>query len=243
MRLKNVTFDAWLKNHGKKAPEERWLRELYPWPVLAQVDCDEKNIERKQFIIYDEVHYEVTLKSVRWQPLPHSTFRYRLLVETDGLGWHGRPFSDQFDMCATPEGDFVTLFHAAKKEPLEKIARAFFGRRWNSIDAQLFKNLAVSRFLAASIVGQVVVHAFADSALTHYPTTRLVVGMAPMFSEGSKLWIGHRFFSEHAYAWARLNARNASRVIAVYFADTTDHTPRVGTLASRNQAPQNGAQD
>ena len=44
MRLRDVTFAAWLRSHGEKDPEERWLRELYPWPVLAQVDCDAKNV-------------------------------------------------------------------------------------------------------------------------------------------------------------------------------------------------------
>lgn len=220
MRLRNVTFDTWLQSHGGKTAEERWLRELYPWPILAQVDCDAKNVGRTQRIAYDGAHYEVTLVSVRWQPPPRGTFRYRLRVESDGLGWHARSFSDEFDMCGTPEGAFVTLFHAKTEEPLEKIARAFFGRRWNSLGAQPFKSLAVSRFLAASIVGQVVAEAFPDPSLTHYPGARLVGGMAPMFAKGSELWIGHRFFSEDAYAWARRSAGSASRVTVLYFADT-----------------------
>ena len=123
-------------------------------------------------------------------------------------------------MCGTSEGAFVTLFHAKKKEPLERIARAFFGRRWDSLGTQPFKNLAVSRFLAASIVGQVVTEAFPDSTLEHYPGARLVGGMAPMFAKGSELWIGYRFFSENAYAWARRSAGSVARVIVLYFADT-----------------------
>jgi hypothetical protein len=94
LRLRNVTFATWLRSHDKKAPEERWLRELYPWPVLAQVDCDEAQVGRPQRIAYDGVEYDVTLKSIRWQP-KHGTYRYRLLVESDGLGWHARSFSDE----------------------------------------------------------------------------------------------------------------------------------------------------
>ena len=207
------------------------MRELYPWPVLAQVDCDAKNVGRTQRIAFEGTHYEVTLESAQWQPPPLGTFRYRLRVESDGLGWHARSFSDEFDMCGTSEGAFVTLFHAKRKEPLEKIARAFFGRRWNSLGAQPFRSLAVSRFLAASIVGQVVEQAFPDPALSHYPGARLVGGMAPMFAKGSELWIGYRFFSEDAFAWARRSAGSASRVIVLFFADTkyqfrTDLPPR-----------------
>ena len=167
----------------------------------------------------DGVDYEVTLKSVRWQP-QHRTFRYRLLVESEGLGWHSRSFSDEFDICGAPDGTFVTLFHTKKEEPLEKIAKAFFGRRLDKLSADSFRTLAVSRFLAASIVGQVAEQAFPEVALTHYPEARLVGRASPMLASGDDLWIGYRFFSEDAYAWARRSAGSASRVVALYFADT-----------------------
>ncbi|MDA1055212.1 MAG: hypothetical protein O3C40_32725 [Planctomycetota bacterium] len=220
MPLRNVTFANWLRSHGQKDPEERWLRELYPWPVLAQVECAATHVGRAQRIVYDGVEYEVTLKSVRFQP-KHDTWKYRLLVESDGLGWHSRSFSDEFDMCGAPDGSFVTLFHAKTEEPLEKIARAFFGRRWGDLSTDSFKTLAVSRFLAASIVGQVAEKAFQAVPLTHYPEARLIGGgTAPMLASGRDLWLGYRFFSENAYHWARRSAGNASRVVALYFADT-----------------------
>src|SRR5262249_46358374 len=53
-----------------------------------------------------------------------------------------------------------------------------------------------------------------------YPGARLLGGAAPMFASGRDLWVGYRFFSEDAYAWARQSAGSASRVVAVYFADT-----------------------
>ena len=40
--------DSWLRSHGQKAPEERWLRELYPWPVWLRWGCDPQNIGRTQ---------------------------------------------------------------------------------------------------------------------------------------------------------------------------------------------------
>ena len=61
---------------------------------------------------------------------------------------------------------------------------------------------------------------FRSFALTHYPGSRLVGGISPMFASGSELWIGYRFFSEDAYAWARRSTGNASRIVALYFADT-----------------------
>jgi hypothetical protein len=139
-------------------------------------------------------------------------------------------------MCGSSDGAFVTVFHTKKEEPLEKIAKAFFGRRWGNLSGYSFKSLAVSRFLAATIVGQVVEQTFGNFALTHYPGARLVGGLTPMFASGSELWIGYRFFSEGAYAWARRSAGNASRVIALYFADTkyqfrTDLPPGVEVQA------------
>jgi hypothetical protein len=219
VRLRNVTFPTWLQNHRDKAPEERWLRELYPWPVFAQADCDSEKVGRRQVISHDGADYDVTLESVRWQP-QHGTFRYRVFVESDGLGWHSRSFSDRFDLCGTPDGAFVTLFHTKTQEPLEKIAKAFFGRQWAEIQPDLFRTLAVSRFLAACLVGGIAEAVFRDDALTHYPEARLVGGAAPMFASGTDLWIGYRFFSEDAYAWARSATGSASRVVALYLADT-----------------------
>jgi hypothetical protein len=144
-----------------------------------------------------------------------------MLVESEGLGWHSRSFSDEFDICGTPDGTFVTVFHTEREEPLEKIARTFFSRTWDRLGSGSFRCLAVSRYLAASIVSQVVQDAFQEFPLTHYPGGRLLRGMAPMFASGRDFCVGYRFFSEDAYAWARRNARSASRVVGVYFADTT----------------------
>lgn len=105
----------------KPRREERWLRELYPWPVLAQVECGKELRSVRQRIRYDGAVYEATLRDVEWQPR-HGTFRYRVFVESEGLGWHSRPFADEYDMCGTPDGRFVTLFHRRKKEPLERVA-------------------------------------------------------------------------------------------------------------------------
>jgi len=115
---------------------------------------------------------------------------------------------------------FVTLFHAKSEEPLEKIAKAFFGRRWENLNVDSFRTLAVSRFLAAAIVGQVAENAFQSFQLTHYPQARLVGDTRPMLASGKNLWLGYRFYSEDAHDWARRSAGKATRVIALYFADT-----------------------
>lgn len=219
MKLRGVTFENWLRGHPEKAPRERWLRELYPWPVLARVDCDEAFVDTPQRITHDGVDYIATLLSIRWQA-DKGTHRYRVRVESDGIGWHARSFADNFDMVGAPEGTFVTLFHAAKEEPLEKIARAFFGRRWDSLDSRTFATLAVSRFLAASLIGEIATEAFAPIQLDHYPVARLAGSEIPMLASGDDLWIGQRFYSEDAFAWSRRNSSHARSVVGVYLADT-----------------------
>lgn len=220
MRLQNVSFAAWLASptHGEKPAKERWLRELYPWPVLAQVDCDEGLVGARQMILHDEVAYTATLRSVEWQS-EQGTFKYRVRVDSDGLGWHARSFADNYDMIGSRDGTFVTVFNVEKKEPLERIASAFFGRRWTDLAKQSHGTLAASRFLAADLVGRIAEEAYAPVALDHYPRARLVGG-APMLAHGDELWIGHRYYSEDAFAWARQNAGRARHVVAVYLADT-----------------------
>lgn len=222
MKLRNVSFDTWLRSpdHSGKDPEVRWLRELYPWPVLAQVDCDERLVGRVQPIEFDDADFDVTLVSRVWQP-EHGTFKHLLHIESDGLGWQSRPYSDDFYMCGKPDGEFVTVYHKKKtrEQPLKRTARAFFNRRWSSIDADSFANVAVSRFLAASLVADVAEQVW-GTALEHYPSARIVGGASPMLASGNDLWIGYRYYSEGAHAWARQFAGRASHVVALYFADT-----------------------
>jgi hypothetical protein len=219
MRLRDVTFQHRVQTHGQKQPKEKWLRELYPWPVLAQIDCDVKLINQPQRIFYDGAEFEATLKSIRFQS-DHGTYRYRVFVESNGLGWHCRSYADEFDICGTPAGQFVTLFNRKKEESLERIGRLFFNRNWTNLAPSVFKTLAVSRFLTACLTAEVVEEAFSKFSLSHYPQAQLTAGSAPMFADGDKLWIGYRFFSEHAYDWARRSARKAQNVLALYFVDT-----------------------
>ena len=222
MRLKGVSFANWVRrpSHAAKDPEERWLRELYPWPVLAQVECGESYVDNPQLIRIDGATYEATVQSARWQS-QHGTFKYRILIESDGLGWHSRAFSDRYDMCGTPDGRFVTVFHTSRREPLERIARSFFGRRWHEISRHDFKSLAVSRFLAASIVSHLGEQAYGgERKLEHYPGARIGGGQLPMLAHESAFWMGFRFGSEQAFEWVRKNADRANELVCLYFADT-----------------------
>ena len=218
MKLQNVSFAKWLSSHAHKDPQERWLRELYPWPIFAQVDCDPDLIGAVQKLAHDGQKFEVTLRSAQWQE-GHGTYRYRMYVESDGLGWHGRALSDTYDLCGAPDGSFVTLFHTKKKEPLEKIARAFFARRWNCISQNEFRSLSVSRFLTATLLSGMVEQSRRYGHLQHYPKARLV-GSAPMFAGEKDIRIGYRYFSENAYAWARESSQFDEEILSIYFAET-----------------------
>lgn len=222
MHLKGVSFANWMRrpSHAAKHPDERWLRELYPWPILAQVACDTSLKGVSQLIQHDGVTYEATLQDARWQPR-HDTFKYRILIESEGLGWHSRAFSDRYDMCGTRDGRFVTVFHVNKREPLERIARSFFGRRWKELSKRDFKSLAVSRFLAATIVSHLGENVYGPGrGLRHYPGARIGSGQSPMLADGSDFWLGFRFGSEQAYSWVRNNADRANELVCIYFADT-----------------------
>lgn len=230
VRLRGLTFEAWLRSHGSKDRSERWLRELYPWPVFAEVEYGRDVKGLTQNVSHQDVEYKVVVRDVTWQE-EHGTFKYRVHVGCAGLGWLARSYDDEFDICARGDGTFVTLFHAAKKEPLERIAKAFLARRWDAIDREQLATLAVSRFLAATLVGKIAEEAFVEEALQHVPSTRLIKGVDPLFtSAAGGLVVGYRFFAENAYEWARMS-RGAKRVVGLYCADTkyqfrTDLPPR-----------------
>lgn len=219
MKLKGVTFDNWIRSHGGKDRTERWLRELYPWPVIAQIEFGEEYLHARQIVNHDHASYEIILQDLEWQR-SRRTFKYRVYVESDGLGWHSRPYSDTYDVCATKDARFLTIFHTKKKEPLERVARSFYARRWADLSATHFKSLAVSRFLAASIVSRVAESVYRDLELSYYPAAKLIGGDSPMFASGTEFWLGYRFFSEQAYSWARRSVGRARRIVCFYFADT-----------------------
>jgi hypothetical protein len=147
MRLTNVSFKTWLRSHGEKEHKERWLRELYPWPVFAQIDCDQDKIGVVQEIKYNNQLFFAIIESIHWQE-SHRTFRYKVHIQSEGLGWHGRTLDDKYDLCGAQNGAFVTLFHAKSEEPLERIARAFFSKRWGDISKYQYKSLSVSSSLS-----------------------------------------------------------------------------------------------
>ena len=63
------------------------------------------------------------------------SLRWSQLYSHSAVGSH-----DRYDMCGRSDGKFVTLFHTRKREPLERIARAFFARRWSDLDPAKFKS-------------------------------------------------------------------------------------------------------
>lgn len=113
MKLHDVSFDRWITGHPHKPSRDRWQRELFPWPVIAEVDYSEGMVGRHQHLWHDGVAYEVTLTRIRWQPA-RGTFRYVVRIACDGQGWSARSLDDPFCVCARPDGSFVTLFHASK---------------------------------------------------------------------------------------------------------------------------------
>jgi hypothetical protein len=225
LKVLKVSYANWAANHPKKAHDEKWRRELYPWPVLDQVECESKNINCTRIIVHDDVAYHVTLKSKIWKT-EHKTYNYTIFVESDGINWQSRPYSDEFVLCKERDGSFRTLFHSARngEEPLERIADAFFNRRFKQFNSKSFKQLSVSRFLAASIVRAVLTKYYEDIngvKLIDYPTARLIGGASPMLtSSKGDLWLGYRFFQEDAYEWARRSAGEDRYVLACYFAET-----------------------
>lgn len=216
MRLRNLNFARWFATHRGKPEKERWLRELYPWPVFAQVDVGVEGLLVPQVIVDDGIEYRCTLLKSELQP--RGTLRHRIQLESDGLGWHGRAWEDEFDLIGTPEGEFVTLFSRGTEE-LERIAQAFFKKRWRDLARWgSFKSLATSRYLSACLVSEALVQAYPD--LEPYPLSLLHGGCRPMRASGNDLWIGYRFHSEGAFSWARVAATQARQVLALYLVDT-----------------------
>ena len=183
---------------------------------------DAKHLGRAQRIIYDGVEYHVTLKSVRWQPRQ----RHLQVSAAGGVGGSRdgtRARGVMSSTCAVlPTGPLSPCSTRGKRSHSRRSPKPSSGEDGETSGPDSLRSLAVSRFLAASIVGQVAEQAFLSTCdSTHYPGVDDLSGeTSPMLASGRDLWLGYRFFSEDAYAWARRSAGSASRVVALYFADT-----------------------
>jgi hypothetical protein len=220
MKLRDVTFERWIATsaHAGKPSRERWRRELYPWPVIADVDYSEDLVGIPQHIRHDGADYLVTLRGTRYQP-DRGTWVYSIHVACDGLGWNARSYDDPFSVLASPDGRFVTLFRRGN-DPLEKLGRAFFARRWEAVDAALAQTLSASRYLSAALIGEMLEDAYGHRELLS-PTSSLTHSASPLFvSKDGDLWLGYRYFSKDAYIWARRHASKTSQLRALYIADT-----------------------
>jgi hypothetical protein len=85
MKLRDVTFERWVatSEHSGKPSRERWRRELYPWPVIADVDYSSDLVGIPQYIRHDGADYLVALTET---PVPAEE-RHLGLFDPRGLRW------------------------------------------------------------------------------------------------------------------------------------------------------------
>ena len=66
MKLKNLNFDQWLKNHSPDH-NDKWCRELYPFNVFSLISFEESLINKEQILDFNSILYYVTLTKIEYQ--------------------------------------------------------------------------------------------------------------------------------------------------------------------------------
>ena len=75
MKLKNLNFDQWLKNHSPNH-NDKWYRELYPFNVFKLINVEDSLINKEQKLDFTSISYFITLTKIELQ----DNGRYRTSV-------------------------------------------------------------------------------------------------------------------------------------------------------------------
>ena len=133
MKLINVSFEQWLKNHPPDH-NDKWFRELYPFHVFENSDFSEQYIGKIQEINWNMVEYHVMISKI--ETLDTGRFRTTLEVTTFAKSktkeWRNRTWNTTFQIIYSNDYHFITVF-TKKKDPSKDIVYEFMSGQFQTL--------------------------------------------------------------------------------------------------------------
>src|SRR6218665_155159 len=119
MKLKNLNFEQWQKNHTPDH-NDKWCRELYPFSVFKNINFDNDLIDKEQQIDFSGISYFVTITKIELQENGRfrTTFDIATFPKSKTQEWKQRKWNTTFQIVYTPNNEFITIF--SKKEDPSK---------------------------------------------------------------------------------------------------------------------------
>jgi hypothetical protein len=230
MKLKNLNFDQWLKNHSLDH-NDKWCRELYPFHVFRLINFENKLINIEQKLEFNSISYFVTITKIE----PQDNGRYRTTFDISTFPkskkheWKQRKWNTTFQIVYSQKFDFITIF-AKKEDPSKDYVVRFMKENFEKINSE--KSIPVSELLIRTLILHILEEAFPGGKHNQeYEFTKEGVNaraehpqfprkksnyFTPIYSIDRDLWICYSFTEEKAHRLAFYNANQCQRLLVIY---------------------------
>lgn len=230
MKLKNLNFDQWLKNHSPDH-NDIWCRELYPFNVFNHIEFDISFINKEQKLDFNGISYYVTVTKIELQD--NGRFRTSFDISTFPTSktqeWKQRKWNTTFQIVYNQNFEFITIF-AKKDDPSKDYVVRFMKGNFEKINNE--KSIPISVLLIRTLILHVVEEAYPSGKHNQeFDFTRAGINetpehpqfprkeinhFTPIYSIGRDLWICYSFTEEKAHRIAFYNANQCHKLIVVY---------------------------
>ncbi len=230
MKLKNLTFEQWLKNHSTDH-EDKWCRELYPFHVFSRIQFDQNQLNKEQSIGFYTITFYVTLTKIELQENGRcrTTFDIATFPRTKTQEWKQRKWNTTFQIVYTTEYEFITIF-AKKEDPSKDYVVRFMKGNFQKINEN--KSSPVSELLIRTLILHIAEEDYPGGKhnenydfttvgvreLPEHPQfhRKKVNHFAPIYTIGRDLWVCYSFTEEKAHRVAFYNANQCKNLIVVF---------------------------
>lgn len=230
MKLKNLNFDQWLKNHSPDH-NDIWCRELYPFNIFKLIEFDSSFLNKEQKLDTNGISYYVTVRKSELQ----DNGRYRTLFDISTFpksniqDWKQRKWNTTFQIVYSQKFEFITIF-TKKEDPSKDYVVRFMKGNFEKINNE--KSIPISVLLMRTLLLHLVEEAYPNgnhnqefefmregiNETPEHPQfpRKKVNYFSPIYSIGRELWVCYSFTEEKAHRIAFYNANQCEKLIVVY---------------------------
>lgn len=230
MKLKNLNFIQWLKNHSPDH-NDIWCRELYPFYIFKLIEFDISFVNKVQKLDANGNTYYVTLTKIELQ----DTGRYRTLFDISTYPksktqeWKQRKWNTSFQIVYSQNFEFITIF-TKKEDPSKDYVVRFMKGDFEKINNE--KSIPISVLLMRTLILHIVEEAhpngkhnqefeFTREGVNETPEhpqfpRKVFNHFTPIYSIKRDLWVCYSFTEEKAHRIAIYNANQCQKLIVVY---------------------------
>ena len=230
MKLKNVSFEQWQRNHPPDH-DDRWCRELYPFHVFSKIDFDDLKIGEEQCIEFNGINYYAQISKIELQDNDRfrTTFNIATFPKSKTQEWNNRKWNNSFQIVYTQDYDFITVF-SKKEDPSREFVVRFMKGNFQRISEN--RSIPISELLFRTLILYISEDGFPGGK--HYEKYLIskegvrelpIHGQfhnnktgyfSPIYSLGRDLWICYSFTEEKAHRIAFYNSNQCRRIIVIY---------------------------